>query len=442
VNPKSPAKFDNLLFDTKVLSRNHAECYADTQGRVFIRDLGSSNGTYINGRRLSPDTVPSEPFQLIEGHELALGIDIRDETNADCIAYHRVWFNVEHVGPMVPPPPEAATPSRLGAIDLDPWIPKPSTMDIVDHLLQEINAAKQIASEITSVQNVLDSLLDGESGTPVVERVQRELDEKTRRVEELESLLGMEREEKRALEERIRIMEDERALQLSSSDGPVTPDIEVELDVEEKAEGPKIDSPLTTLSIPDGETSASAAETKEGEIPVKLEESPNSPSTAPSSPDPERSISPISLPSTESSHQDHQNIALLERIASLETQLVSAQKQIEDYKVKLEMMSPVMAAVTNGGENFPFTFSAPVTTTGVNGSIRRASLRRRLPSSPRRVKEVFKEKKEVTSSEESRSKRDRDLIEGLVAAVGVVVLGWMGMWMINSFVERGQRAVK
>ena len=72
VNPKTPAKSDNLLFDTKVLSRNHAEVFSDGQGRVFIRDLGSSNGTYINGYRLSADAVASEPFQLIVGQELVV----------------------------------------------------------------------------------------------------------------------------------------------------------------------------------------------------------------------------------------------------------------------------------------------------------------------------------------------------------------------------------
>lgn len=71
INPaKGPAKFDNLLFDTKVLSRNHAEVYGDAQGRVFIRDLGSSNGTYINSFRLSLDAVPSEPFPILAGQEL------------------------------------------------------------------------------------------------------------------------------------------------------------------------------------------------------------------------------------------------------------------------------------------------------------------------------------------------------------------------------------
>lgn len=70
VNPKTPAKFDNMLFDTKVLSRNHAEVFCDATARVYIRDLGSSNGTYINGFRLSPDAVASEPFQLLPGQEL------------------------------------------------------------------------------------------------------------------------------------------------------------------------------------------------------------------------------------------------------------------------------------------------------------------------------------------------------------------------------------
>ncbi len=74
---------------------------------------------------------------------------------------------------MSAPPAETPTPSTLGAIDLDPWIPKPSTRDIVDHLVQEINAAKQIAEEITCVQSMLDGMMQGESGVDVVERVQR-----------------------------------------------------------------------------------------------------------------------------------------------------------------------------------------------------------------------------------------------------------------------------
>ena len=124
-------------------------------------------------------------------------------------------------GPMSPPPPETPTPSTLSSVDLDPWIPKPSTRDIVDHLLQEINAARQIAEGIGSVQSVLDNMMadaqgegqgmNGEGQGEGMERVRKELEEKCRRVEELEGLLGVEREERRILEDKIRIMEDQKA---------------------------------------------------------------------------------------------------------------------------------------------------------------------------------------------------------------------------------------
>ncbi|MFC1706847.1 FHA domain-containing protein [Planctomycetota bacterium] len=47
------------LADNQV-SRCHAEIYRDTAGRLLVRDLGSRNGTYLNGRRISRE----EPLQL------------------------------------------------------------------------------------------------------------------------------------------------------------------------------------------------------------------------------------------------------------------------------------------------------------------------------------------------------------------------------------------
>lgn len=32
--------------------------------QIFIKDVKSSNGTFINGERLSPEGVESEPFEL------------------------------------------------------------------------------------------------------------------------------------------------------------------------------------------------------------------------------------------------------------------------------------------------------------------------------------------------------------------------------------------
>ncbi|KAF9114601.1 hypothetical protein BGX27_010357 [Mortierella sp. AM989] len=71
----------NGYFDSKVLSRVHAEVWAEN-GKVFIRDLKSSNGTFLNGKRLCAENVESEPFVLNQNDHLEFGIDILDENGS------------------------------------------------------------------------------------------------------------------------------------------------------------------------------------------------------------------------------------------------------------------------------------------------------------------------------------------------------------------------
>ncbi|KAG0364629.1 hypothetical protein BGZ54_007319 [Gamsiella multidivaricata] len=71
----------NGYFDSKVLSRVHAEVWSES-GKVFIRDLKSSNGTFLNGRRLCPENTESEAFELNQNDSLEFGIDIMDENGA------------------------------------------------------------------------------------------------------------------------------------------------------------------------------------------------------------------------------------------------------------------------------------------------------------------------------------------------------------------------
>ncbi|KAG0377358.1 hypothetical protein BGX24_006276 [Mortierella sp. AD032] len=68
----------NGYFDSKVLSRIHAEVWSDS-GKVYIRDLKSSNGTFLNGRRLSAESIESDAFILNQNDSLEFGIDIMDE---------------------------------------------------------------------------------------------------------------------------------------------------------------------------------------------------------------------------------------------------------------------------------------------------------------------------------------------------------------------------
>ncbi|KAI1092959.1 hypothetical protein F5B19DRAFT_179975 [Rostrohypoxylon terebratum] len=87
----------NGFFDSKVLSRQHAEIWADRQGKIWIRDVKSSNGTFVNGTRLSQENRESEPHELQTSDHLELGIDIVSE-DQKTVVHHKVAAKVEHAG--------------------------------------------------------------------------------------------------------------------------------------------------------------------------------------------------------------------------------------------------------------------------------------------------------------------------------------------------------
>ena len=58
-------RFDELngYFDSKILLRQHVEVWGEG-GRIFIKDIKSSNGTFINSECLSAEGVESDAFKL------------------------------------------------------------------------------------------------------------------------------------------------------------------------------------------------------------------------------------------------------------------------------------------------------------------------------------------------------------------------------------------
>ncbi|KZV94810.1 SMAD/FHA domain-containing protein, partial [Exidia glandulosa HHB12029] len=78
----------NGYFDTKVLSRQHAEVWEE-DGKIWIKDVKSSNGTFVNQIRLSQEGVESEPFELHTDDIVEFGIDIVGEDNKTII-HHKV----------------------------------------------------------------------------------------------------------------------------------------------------------------------------------------------------------------------------------------------------------------------------------------------------------------------------------------------------------------
>lgn len=82
---------NKVTFNTKVMSRLHAEIWADNGDRIFIKDTKSVGGTFINGTRLSPSSEESVPFELHNGDILQFG----NNTGAEGDMYKCVKLKVE-----------------------------------------------------------------------------------------------------------------------------------------------------------------------------------------------------------------------------------------------------------------------------------------------------------------------------------------------------------
>lgn len=93
ISAKNPPEPYNGIFESKVLSRAHAEIWND-KGKVMIKDVGSSNGTFINGKRISEEGQASAAFELHTGDVLEFGIDIKNEEGDD-ILYRKVSAKVK-----------------------------------------------------------------------------------------------------------------------------------------------------------------------------------------------------------------------------------------------------------------------------------------------------------------------------------------------------------
>jgi pSer/pThr/pTyr-binding forkhead associated (FHA) protein len=100
---------NKLAFKSKVVSRAHAEIWAENGGKFFIRDTKSSSGTFLNHVRLSPANAESRPLELKDGDVLQLGVDYQGgaEDIYKCvkikIEVNREWQATPNAFKFVPP---------------------------------------------------------------------------------------------------------------------------------------------------------------------------------------------------------------------------------------------------------------------------------------------------------------------------------------------------
>ncbi|KAJ1528234.1 hypothetical protein HK096_010183, partial [Nowakowskiella sp. JEL0078] len=66
----------DVWLTSKVVSRNHAEMWVK-DGQVYVKDIGSSSGTFLNKMRLSPSGKESRPYPIKDGDTLQFGVDYK-----------------------------------------------------------------------------------------------------------------------------------------------------------------------------------------------------------------------------------------------------------------------------------------------------------------------------------------------------------------------------
>jgi pSer/pThr/pTyr-binding forkhead associated (FHA) protein len=64
---------NDMVFDDPSLSRKHARLVRDAMGRVEVEDLGSSNGTFVNGRKVG--RAPAGPGDVIQFGDLCFRVE-------------------------------------------------------------------------------------------------------------------------------------------------------------------------------------------------------------------------------------------------------------------------------------------------------------------------------------------------------------------------------
>ncbi|KAF8525040.1 hypothetical protein BU17DRAFT_41980 [Hysterangium stoloniferum] len=188
-NAKSVPGERNGYFDSKVLSRQHAEVWEE-DGKIFIKDVKSSNGTFINGERLSPEGVESQPFELKTDDIVEFGIDIVGEDNKT-IVHHKVAARVTCVlspddALAAPPPSTAFQPNKrpntlappapnnpaagLGSMGAPAGRPGATKSGLTfDHILTRLqnglNQSRETGQELGRLGDQMNDINDTLSGT-------------------------------------------------------------------------------------------------------------------------------------------------------------------------------------------------------------------------------------------------------------------------------------
>ncbi|CRL06696.1 CLUMA_CG019598, isoform A [Clunio marinus] len=156
---RTKASDNNAIFDCKVLSRNHAELWYD-DGKFFLKDTGSSNGTFINNTRLSQTCQTSEPFEVSSGDIVQFGVDVmensRKETHGCIVATLKLFL---------PDGRETKASQSTLAGASNTKIPQVDLYRLNQYIQEAIQREQSLESKLLNIQKKIDLVRSASSAS-------------------------------------------------------------------------------------------------------------------------------------------------------------------------------------------------------------------------------------------------------------------------------------
>merc|ERR1719445_798650 len=202
----------NAIFDCKVLSRNHALLWYEN-GKFYLQDTKSSNGTFVNNQRLSKGSEESPAREVCSGDILQFGVDVmensRKVTHGCIIATLKLYL---------PDGKEAKASPSIVNTSPGSSIPAQDLYQLNQYIQESLAREQLLESKLVGLQRLVE---ETEHASQVGWKALMDEDRLLTRVEILESQLttyGKSMTEDKLREEAKRLMEEKEAYQNSAKD--------------------------------------------------------------------------------------------------------------------------------------------------------------------------------------------------------------------------------
>ncbi|XP_046354342.1 sarcolemmal membrane-associated protein-like isoform X12 [Haliotis rufescens] len=154
---------NNGIFDCKVLSRHHALLFYEN-GKFYLQDTKSSNGTFINNQRLCKGGEESPPREIFSGDLIQFGVEVMENNRRGekithgCIVATIVLYHPD--GREATPAPFLNAPCPPGIT-----IQSQDLYQLAQYLQEALHREKMLEQKLSTLQQLVASTQDSsESG--------------------------------------------------------------------------------------------------------------------------------------------------------------------------------------------------------------------------------------------------------------------------------------